>query len=250
MKPLVTDHADAAIRRHLLDGIRHNPRLTQRRAARDLGIALGIVNSQLKALVQEGLVRIKDNGGNRYTYHLTTSGEIERSRLTADALKRAFDPFRQARAECRDEFLRAAAKGWTRIALIGRGPLVEAAILSAAEAGVTLVGVIDDGTRDADAHGPAGFPASLLASPHGEDGIDLRTNTDDTEGGLPVRSDAKEFGAVHAFLITDTWEPDETFAAAARYVPAERILSPRMLGIRQPSGKPERGPGKKAKTAA
>lgn len=204
MKPVSTDHADGAIRLHLLCGIAENPRLTQRRAARDLGVALGIVNNQLKALVGAGHVRIKDHGGNRYTYFLTPMGEAERGHLFAETLTRSLDPFARARADCLDLLNQAAKKAWTRIALVGRSPLVDAMVLGAGETGVTLLGIIDS---------------------HASEG--------DMVAGLRAQPDARGFGAVHALVITDVTAPEASFRAATRHFPADRVLVPALLGLKK-----------------
>ena len=200
MKALSTTAADEAIRLHLLGAIAANPRLTQRRAARDLDVALGIVNSQLKHLVETGLIRIEDKGGNRYSYFLTDAGTRERQRLGAAHLAAALDPFRAARDDVRDLLQTAARRGWTRIALVGQSALVDAVVLAAAETTVTLLGVIDKNA----------VAGQRMA-------------------GLPVGADARAFGAIHALVITDVAEPEALRQDAIRHFPAERVLVPGVL---------------------
>jgi DNA-binding MarR family transcriptional regulator len=83
----------------LLQAVHENDSLTQRSAAQDLGIALGLANAYLKRCVKKGLIKVQQVPPNRYAYYLTPQGFAEKSRLTAEYLSYSFSVFRRARAD-------------------------------------------------------------------------------------------------------------------------------------------------------
>jgi hypothetical protein len=115
------DTADPEIMLGLLTSIERDSGITQRKLAGDLGIA----------------------------YYLTPQGFGEKSRLTAEYLAVSFNFFLRARADCAALFERCAAAGWRNTALYGAGDLAEIAILSAGEARIEAVCVIDPAPRPA-----------------------------------------------------------------------------------------------------
>src|ERR1700760_2339901 len=73
---------------------------SQRHIAKDLGIALGLVNAYLKRCVKKGLVKVSEAPARRYAYYLTPQGFSEKSRLTVEYLSSSFSFFRRARSDC------------------------------------------------------------------------------------------------------------------------------------------------------
>jgi DNA-binding MarR family transcriptional regulator len=134
---------DPAIVVRLLSAIERDSALTQRRLSQELGIALGLANAYLRRCVRKGLVKISQVPMRRYAYYLTPKGFAEKSRLTAEYLSVSLDFFRRARRECTTKLAYAQKRQWRRIALIGAGDLAEVAVLSAGEAGVEIVAVVD-----------------------------------------------------------------------------------------------------------
>src|ERR1700761_4608464 len=91
------DNGDPEIVLGLLTSIERDSRVTQRKLARDLGIALGLANAYLRRCVRKGLVKVSQVPLNRYAYYLTPQGFAEKSRLTAEYLSVSFDFFRRSR---------------------------------------------------------------------------------------------------------------------------------------------------------
>ena len=58
--------SEANITLELLKSVEVNSQLTQRSAANELGIALGLVNTYLKRCVRKGLIEIRQAPKNRY----------------------------------------------------------------------------------------------------------------------------------------------------------------------------------------
>jgi EPS-associated MarR family transcriptional regulator len=68
------------------------PQLSQRALAKELGISLGSINYCFQALMSKGWIKMQNFGQSkhkrRYAYLLTPMGISEKSKLTAEFLKR------------------------------------------------------------------------------------------------------------------------------------------------------------------
>lgn len=190
---------DTAVTLSLLDAVEENSRITQRDLAKELGIALGLANAYLKRCIGKGWIKAKQIPANRYAYYLTPQGFTEKSRLAAEYLSYSFSYFRRARTECETLMGEAVGRGWHRIALAGCSELTEIAALCAPE-DACLVGIVD--------HDRAGTRFA----------------------GLPV-GDGQVLADADAVLITDLASPQASFDRLSGAVPAERILTPRLLKI-------------------
>lgn len=80
------------IRLEVLRRLYRHPQVSQRALAEDLGVALGTVNFCFQALIEKGLVEIQKFSDSkqklRCTYLLTPAGIAEKSKLTAEFLRR------------------------------------------------------------------------------------------------------------------------------------------------------------------
>ena len=83
--------------------LQNNPDLTQRELAEKLGISVGGLNYCLKALVEKGLVKMKNFASAKnkfgYVYVLTPSGIAEKAEITHRFLKRKMDEYDALKAE-------------------------------------------------------------------------------------------------------------------------------------------------------
>jgi DNA-binding MarR family transcriptional regulator len=146
MSPSNTDKVDnesPVLLLGVLSAVEQNSNVTQRSMSSELGVALGLANAVLKRCVRKGFIKISTAPVNRYAYYLTPTGFSEKARLTAEYLRVSFDLFRKARIQYTEIFARLAARNSTRIALVGASELAEAALLSAREANVSVVGIVD-----------------------------------------------------------------------------------------------------------
>ena len=196
----------------VLTSIERDSTITQRKLARELGIALGLANAYLRRCVHKGLVKMRQVPLNRYVYYLTPQGFTEKSRLTAEYLSLSLDFFRRARSDCVTLFRQCEALGWQRVALYGAGDLAEIAILSAGETAVEVICVIDSrrGGRRC--------------------------------GGLPVVPDLAaafttgQSRGLDGIILTDTQSPQasfDTLSAVAQLsgLPRESVIAPSLLRI-------------------
>ena len=83
--------------------LQENPDLTQRELAEQLGVSVGSVNYCLKALMEKGLVKMKNfiHSKNKfgYVYVLTPTGIAERAELTSKFLARKVAEYETLQAE-------------------------------------------------------------------------------------------------------------------------------------------------------
>jgi len=83
--------------------LQDNPDLTQRELAEKLGISVGGLNYCLKALIEKGLVKMKNfaNSKNKfgYVYVLTPTGMVEKTAITRRFLQRKMDEYEALKAE-------------------------------------------------------------------------------------------------------------------------------------------------------
>ena len=167
-----------------------------RSVARELGIALGLVNAYLNRCLSKGLIKIGQIPTRRYAYYLTPHGMTEKSRLTATYLMDSFAFFREARKQCNELFQGLAARGQCRLALVGNGDLAEIARLVARDHRVEIAGIA-----------PASPDAVVLAA--------------NLEG----------FGALDAIVVSALEQSRETFVAAVELLGADRVHAPALLRI-------------------
>ena len=76
----------------VLRRLHQTPQVSQRALAKDLGVGLGTINFCFQALVEKGLVKMQNFSQSknklRYVYLLTPAGVAEKSKLTAEFLRR------------------------------------------------------------------------------------------------------------------------------------------------------------------
>ena len=83
--------------------LQENPDLTQRELAEKLGISVGGLNYCLKALIEKGLVKMKNfaNSKNKFgcVYVLTPTGIAGKAAITHRFLQRKMDEYEALKAE-------------------------------------------------------------------------------------------------------------------------------------------------------
>ncbi len=128
----------------MLDELAFGEPISQREMASRLGIALGLVNSYLKTLVNKGYVQVKACPRNRYSYLLTPSGIAEKSRYAYQQVVQYHQIFRVTRQDSLKFFQHLHDQGVHEVAFCGVDEFTEIAYLSLREARLHLLGVMDD----------------------------------------------------------------------------------------------------------
>ncbi len=190
MRKQASSESNLEVTLGLLRAVSNDSELTQRSAAQELGIALGLVNTYLKRCVTKGFVKVKQAPNNRYAYYLTPKGFAEKSRLTAEFLSQSLNLFRQAQNDYTTLLNQCDQRGWQRIALCGASDLAEILLLYAREHRVQIIAVID-----------ADWP-------------------DEEFAGIPVfRSSDAVPGSVDAYVITELRQPQAHMISLSKSVP-------------------------------
>ena len=87
----------------VLRRLHHTPEVSQRALAKDLGVGLGAINFCFQALVEKGLVKMQNFSQSenklRYAYLLTPAGMAEKSKLTAEFLRRKVAEYEALQAD-------------------------------------------------------------------------------------------------------------------------------------------------------
>ena len=187
----------------ILQAIDGNQDITQRHLADTLNVALGLANSYLKRCVRKGLIKIHQAPANRYLYYLTPSGFAEKSRLTAQYLSHSFDFYRKASSSINSVYQLCESNGWKKILLCGISELAEIASLREHEYQVKIVGVFEPDTE-----------------------IQNFLN-------FQVWSDLDHCNSFDVLVLTTLNEPLDMYEILLAREHVDRILIPKILGIRQ-----------------
>jgi EPS-associated MarR family transcriptional regulator len=87
----------------VLRRLHQTPQVSQRALAKDLGVGLGTINFCFQALVEKGLLKMQNFSQSknklRYAYLLTPAGVEEKSKLTAEFLRRKVAEYEVLRRE-------------------------------------------------------------------------------------------------------------------------------------------------------
>jgi|TARA_B100000035_G_C20969252_1_gene540275 EPS-associated MarR family transcriptional regulator len=89
---------------NILRSLDNEPKLSQRKLAKNLGFSLGKLNYCLKALKDKGLIKIqnfqkKEKKIQYFQYIITPEGIAERTRLTINFMKRKMKEYDELRQE-------------------------------------------------------------------------------------------------------------------------------------------------------
>lgn len=183
----------------LLNAVEGTENANQRSLAKQVGVAVGLVNALLRRAINKGYIKVSEAPARRFAYYLTPHGFAEKGRLVSQYLSDSLDFFRRVRAEY-SELLRPLSAD-ARVFLAGAGELAEIANLSAQESGLRLRGVIDGKTNRETVH------------------------------GLAVLRDLELVGPQDLVVITDSQMPQETYDRLATVLRPEQILHPPVLRI-------------------
>jgi DNA-binding MarR family transcriptional regulator len=169
----------------VLEAVEADPTVSQRELARELGVAVGVVNACVHALVRKGLLKVQGDSNRSISYHLTKPGVLHKSALALQWTRNTIDFYRQARAQVASTLAGLAEQGHRRAVVFGAAELAEITALVAPASGIEIVALVTSGH---DPLGPAvaGIPvvglreaSTRLAADPGGATIDLVLLTED-----------------------------------------------------------------------
>ena len=193
--------SEAELTLGLLNAVHNDRALTQRSAAQNLGVALGLVNTYVKRCVKKGLIKVTQAPSSRYAYYLTPKGFSEKSRLTADFLSQSFKMVRLARVEYTEIMERQIALGKSKIAIFGTSDLTDIIEMCAREQKIELIGVV-----------------SLATDRFGLENV-------------PAVENAADLAPFDLILVADLEDPQGIYDELVSLYGPERIHGPKFLGI-------------------
>ncbi len=187
----------------LLFAIERNNMASQADLSRRAGVAVGLVNALIKRAVRKGFVKIKAVPARRYAYYLTPKGFAEKSRLVGEYIHGSLEFYRDARGQYSALFERARSVGFTRLAIAGRGELLEIAVLAAMEQGAEVVAIVD-----------GECPSEAIL-------------------GIPVVKDQSVIEDLDAVIIAECARAQAVFDSLSGVLGADRVLAPPLTCIQR-----------------
>jgi hypothetical protein len=128
----------------LLRTVEQDCRLTNRSAARKLGVSLKLAHQLLARMVERGLLHVRVIHARRWDYFLTPRGLAEKTRLTLEFLEFSMRFYREARRRSSSLCRELHRRGVRSVAFLGAGDLAEIAYLGVREWDLNLSAVYDD----------------------------------------------------------------------------------------------------------
>ncbi|HVL68446.1 MAG TPA: hypothetical protein VM364_14380 [Vicinamibacterales bacterium] len=125
--------------------------VSQRSMARELGVALGLMNLLFRRLIAKGYVKASGMNRNSVRYLLTPAGLSEKSRVSRAYVENTIRLYTETRERIRGS-LEALSSNWPmddgpgekRIVFYGAGEVAEIGFVSLQGSDLRLVGVLDD----------------------------------------------------------------------------------------------------------
>ena len=123
----------------VLEKIYEDPYVTQAYLAKNIGVAVGTVNWQIKQLVNMGMVTIQRCGRRKLKYILTPQGEVLRKELTEDYINSSFELYRYIRKQINKVLDNLTDYGQKIIVITKKNEIAEVCRLTCIERGVSVV---------------------------------------------------------------------------------------------------------------
>jgi len=128
----------------VLEEVDSTPDVSQRKLASDVGIALGVVNVLVKAMVTKGYVRATRLGWRRWRYILTPAGITRKVQLTATYVNRFLEHYRRVQALVCDALYAAHVAPGSTVGIYGATELGELMFLVLRQSGFKRIVFLDE----------------------------------------------------------------------------------------------------------
>jgi len=148
--PALVSRFEKEYDRLILQAIASGSPVTQRSLARQLGIALGLMNLLIKRLVGKGYVRVSRMSTNHVRYFMTPAGFDALTKATRASLENTVHLYTETREHITRSLAGLSARcerdgtDEKRIVFYGAGDVAEIAYVSLQSTDLQLVGVVDD----------------------------------------------------------------------------------------------------------
>jgi DNA-binding MarR family transcriptional regulator len=131
----------------LISALEHDPKVSQKKLAKRLAIAAGLVNILIKRAVMRGTIKMTQVPARRYAYYLTPKGFTEKAKLVARYLDTSLSLYRKLCFEYRDIFANIEARGITHVTLVGDVDIAELGIMASFGGNVSITSLVNSDTN-------------------------------------------------------------------------------------------------------
>ncbi len=136
---------DPILEYQVLDAVHDNEgQVTQRHISQRTGRSVASVNFALRLLAVKGYIRISGANPRNLRYHLTPTGILQKSLIAYDFLKRQSALYEEVRKDVLGKLRRLAEEGVQKVAVYGRNPFTEGAMLYLVSEGIQVTAVYVD----------------------------------------------------------------------------------------------------------
>ena len=123
---------------------RNEGHVTQRHISQRTGRSVASVNFALRLLAVKGYIRISGANARNLRYHLTPTGILEKSILAYNFLKRQSALYEEVRKDVLERLKGLSEEGIRKVAVYGRTPFTEGAMLFLISEGIQVTAVYVD----------------------------------------------------------------------------------------------------------
>jgi DNA-binding Lrp family transcriptional regulator len=136
---------DPILEYRVLDAVHENEgHVTQRHISQRTGRSVASVNFALRLLAVKGYIKISGANPRNLRYHLTPRGILQKSILAYNFLKRQSALYEEVRKDVLEKLKGLADEGIGKVAIYGRTPFTEAAVLYLVSEGIRVTAVYVD----------------------------------------------------------------------------------------------------------
>jgi MarR family len=136
---------DPILEYQVLDAVHDNEgQITQRHISQRTGRSVASVNFALRLLAVKGYIKISGANPRNLRYHLTPTGILQKSLIAYDFLKRQSALYEEVRKDVLGKLKRLAEEGVRKVAVYGRNPFTEGAVLYLVSEGIEVTAVYVD----------------------------------------------------------------------------------------------------------
>ncbi|MFP4658320.1 MAG: winged helix-turn-helix transcriptional regulator, partial [Desulfonatronovibrionaceae bacterium] len=150
----------------MLETLRLDSRINQSELGRRVGLSGAMVNSYIKQLQKEGLLRLEPVNGKSYAYLLTPKGEEARTEMFGEYGSEVIRIYASLKQKIRDGLERLKDSGAKRIVLFGASEICEAALFALQETTLCIIAVVDNdpGKQDQVIQGIVVSPPEIMCT--------------------------------------------------------------------------------------
>lgn len=127
----------------ILTCIDENPRLSQRRLAKRVGMSITMTNNYVAEMIKEGLIQARGSTNRSMEYRLTARGHAEKGKMIQESSREIIRFYGMAKAEFAKKLKSLSEEGLKRIVFYGAAESGELAYNASRGLTLEILGVVD-----------------------------------------------------------------------------------------------------------